>query len=140
MLVKKIADLERKINNCTTAIAEGCAFKSLLDQLGLFETELQQTKARLESVKPEGVRLRMREIRRFVEADLYDLRKLPNREPKLARVAFAKHIKKIVLTPECGIYVAVGDWNLLGLGSYDGAAGPDRTRRARAAFSIPLAA
>lgn len=59
MLVKKIADLERKINNCTTAIAEGFAFKSLFDQLGLFEMELQQTKSRLESVKPEGVRPRM---------------------------------------------------------------------------------
>jgi hypothetical protein len=40
MLVKKIADLERKINNCTTAIAEGCASKRLGDQLGLFEVEL----------------------------------------------------------------------------------------------------
>jgi hypothetical protein len=28
---KKITDLERKIRNCTTAIAEGRAFKSLLE-------------------------------------------------------------------------------------------------------------
>ena len=43
------------------------------------------------------------------------------------RSAFAKHIQKIVLTPRGGIYVAAGDWSLLGLGSYDGAGGPDRT-------------
>jgi hypothetical protein len=81
--------------------------------------ELQQTKSRLESMKPEGVKLRMREIRLFVEADLCDLRKFLNREPRLARAVFAKHIQKIVLTPQGGSYVAAGNWNLLGLGSYD---------------------
>jgi hypothetical protein len=36
----------------------------------------------LESMKPEGVRLRMREIRRFVEADLCDLRQFLNTESR----------------------------------------------------------
>ena len=82
-------------------------------------------------MKPEGVTLRMQEIRRFVEADLCDLRKFLNREPRLARAVFAKHIQKIVLTPQGGSYVAAGNWNLLGLGSYGGAGGQNRTGYAR---------
>jgi hypothetical protein len=129
VLEKKIADLERKIRNCTTAIAEGHAFKSLLGQLGFLETERQQAKLRLETMKPEGVRVRIGETRRFVEAELSDLREFLNGEPRLARTLLAKHIRKIVLGPQEGAYLAVGDWNLLGLGSYGGAGGPICTTR-----------
>ena len=128
---KKISDLDRKIRNCTTAIAEGHAFKSLLDQISLFEKELQETKLHLENMKPEGMRVRMRDTRRFVDANLCDLRKLLNGEPRLARAELAKHIRKIVLTPEGKTYIAGGEWSLLGLGSYDGAGGQNRTGYAR---------
>ena len=50
--------------------------------------------------------MRLRDSRRFVEADLLDLQKLLNRNPKLARAELAKHIPKIVLTPQDGIYLA----------------------------------
>jgi hypothetical protein len=109
------------------ATAEGHIFKSLLDQIGLFETELREAKVRLETMKPEVIRVRIRDTRRFVEAGLNDLQKLLNGEPRLARAELAKHIQKIVLTPQGKTYVAVGDWNLLGLGSYGGAGGPDCT-------------
>jgi hypothetical protein len=82
-------------------------------------------------MKPEGVRARIRDTRRFVEAGLNDLQKLLNGEPRLARAELAKHIQKIVLTPQGKTYVAVGDWNLLGLGSYSGAGGQNRTGYAR---------
>ena len=39
-LVARIAELEKKVRNCTAAIAEGRAYKSLLDQIGLFEAEM----------------------------------------------------------------------------------------------------
>ena len=78
---------------------------------------------RLETMKPEAVRVRIRETRRFVEAELSDLRKLLNGEPRLARTVLAKHIRKIVLGPQENAYLAVSDWNLLGLGSYGGARG-----------------
>jgi site-specific DNA recombinase len=126
---KTIADLERKIRNCTSAIAEGRAFKSLLEQLGLLEAELQQTKARVESAT--SLRVRMQDARRFVEAELRDLQKLLNTEPRMARAIFAKHIQeRIVLKPRGRIYVAVGDWNL-DVVSYDGAGGQNRTGYAR---------
>jgi site-specific DNA recombinase len=131
-LEKKIADIERKVRNCTMAIAEGHAFKSLLDQLGSLEAELQQTKARLGNARPEAVRVRMQETRLFVEAELRDLQRLLNAEPRMARAEMAKHIeKRIVLRPEGKAYVAVGDWNLLGVVSYGGAGGQNRTGYAR---------
>jgi hypothetical protein len=139
VLEKKIVDLERKIRNCTSAIAEGHAFKSLLDRLGFLETERQQAKLRLETMKPEGVRVRIRETQRFVVAGLSDLRELLNREPRLARTVLAKHIRKIVLRPQKSAYLAVGDWNLLGLGSYGGAGGPVATER-HIPFTIKVAA
>jgi site-specific DNA recombinase len=80
-LEKKIADLNRKICNCTNAIAEGHAFESLFDQIALLETELRQAKAQLENARPEGLEVRMRDTRRFVEARLGDLRKLLNGKP-----------------------------------------------------------
>ena len=131
-LEKQIADLERKIRNCTTAIAEGGAFKSLLEQLGFLEAELQQAKARAESVKPGALRVRMQDTRRFVEGKLRELQKLLNAEPRMARAELAKHIQtRIVLKPEGKTYFAVGDWNLLGVVSYGGAGGQNRTGYAR---------
>ena len=73
--------------------------------------------------------MRLRDSRRFVEADLRDVQKLLNRNPKLARAELAKHTPRIVLTPEDGVYLGVGDWHLLGVVSYGGAGGPDRTVR-----------
>ena len=43
------------------------------------------------------------------------------------RAEIAKHVRKITLTPEGTTYVAEGIWNLLGLGSMDGAGGQNRT-------------
>jgi site-specific DNA recombinase len=129
---KKITDLERKIRDCTAAIAEGRAFKSLLDQLSFLEAELQQAKTSLESARPGALRIRMQDTRRFVDAKLRDLQKLLNAEPRMARAEMAKHIQnKIVLRPEGKTYVAVGDWNLLGVVSYGGAGGQNRTGYAR---------
>ncbi len=138
-LEARIADLERKIRNCTIAIAEGHAFKSLLDQIALMETEMRVAKERLESARAEGLAKRMRDTRRFVETSLGDLQMLLNRNPKLARAGLAKHARKITLTPKGGAYVATGEWHLLGLVSYGGAGGPEQTER-HIPFTIKVAA
>ena len=67
MLDRKIADLEKKIRNCTTAIAEGQGCKSLLEQVGLLQAELEQVRSEREDIRPEDLRVRMRDTRRFVE-------------------------------------------------------------------------
>jgi hypothetical protein len=40
----------------------------------------------------------MRDIRRFVETNLCDLRTLLTRDARLARAELGKHIRKIILT------------------------------------------
>ena len=127
VLENQVADLDRKIRNCANAIAEGYAFESLLEKIALLETEMRQAKARLEDARPEGLGVRMRDTRRFVEARLGDVQKLLNRKPQLARAELAKHIRRITLTPRAKTHVAVGEWNLLGLVSYGGAGGQSRT-------------
>jgi hypothetical protein len=59
----------------------------------------------------------------------------------MARAELAKHIQtRIVLKPEGKTYVAVGDWNLLGVVSYGGAGGQNRSLEANIKFRIELAA
>ena len=64
-----------------------------------------------------------------VVKDFVDVRNLLGSEPRLARTVLAKHMQKIVLVPQGSRYVAIGDWKLLGLGSYGGAGGPAWTER-----------
>ena len=127
----RIADLERKIRNCTIAIAEGYTFKSLLEQVALLEAEKRQAQLERENIRPEGLAMRMRDLRRFVEANLRSLRELLSGETKMVRAELAKHIQRIVLTPQGKTYVAEGNWSLLSLGCYDGAGGQNRTGYAR---------
>jgi hypothetical protein len=77
--------------------------------------------------KPESLRVRMRDTRRFVETNLGNLRELLSGEARMARAELTKHIRRIVLTREGKTYVAAGGWSLLGLGCYDGAGGPAGT-------------
>jgi hypothetical protein len=139
MLDRKIADLEKKIRNCTTAIADGHPYQSLLEQVGILEAEMQHARSERECIRPEGIRARMRDTRRFVATNLGNLRGLLSGEARMARAELAKHIQRIVLTREGKTYVAAGNWSLLGLGCYDGAGGPICTVRAMK-FSLPIAA
>jgi site-specific DNA recombinase len=128
---RRIKELERKIRNCTAAIADGHAYKSLLEQVGLLESELQIARSDLEDRRPEGLRVRMRDTRRFVEASLRNLQALLTEDVKTVRAELSKHVEKIILIPNGRTYVAAGNWNLLGLGCYDGAGGQNRTGYAR---------
>jgi len=127
LLDRKIAELDTKIHNCTAAIAEGHPFKSLLEQVGLLEAEMQQAKSERENIRPEGLKARLRDTRRFVEANPCNLRELLSGEARMARAELAKHIQRIVLTPHGKTFVAAGNWSLLGLGYYDGAGGGNWT-------------
>jgi len=95
-LESRIADLDKKIRNCTLAIAEGRAFKTAFSN-----PKCGKTGAQLESILSKGLKTRIRNTRRFVESNLRDLQNL-NRDPKLARAELARHIRKIVLAPNNG--------------------------------------
>jgi hypothetical protein len=52
-----------------------------------------------------------------------DVRETLNGDAATARAYLAKHVEKIVMEPDGGVYVASGPWNLLGVGRWDGAEG-----------------
>ena len=56
----------------------------------------------------------LRDTRRFVENRVRNLQSMFNGEPRLVRAEIAKHVKKIILTPEGRVYIASGTWDLLG--------------------------
>jgi hypothetical protein len=103
------------------------------------EVEKQQVKSQLENVKTEDARVQMRDTKRFVLANLRNVRELLNGEARTVRAELAKNVQKIILTPQGRTYTAAGTWSFLGLGCYDGAGGPACTTR-RIEFQVSLAA
>jgi hypothetical protein len=47
-----------------------------------------------------------------------DVRQTLNGDPATARAYLAKHVEKIVMEPDGGVYVATGNGNLLGVGRW----------------------
>jgi hypothetical protein len=92
--------------------------KSLLEEIGRKEDELQGIADRLLSATPESIESRVGEIRSFVRSDLNDLRDLLRRDTALARAELLKHPGEITMTRHRGpvrcFYVAEGKWDLLG--------------------------
>ncbi len=113
-LRRRIELNERQTRNCTEAIASMGLSSSLRAQLTDLETQHQELTERLASLEPCAVRLQLRDTRRFVEARLRNLQSLLTGEPRLARAEIAKHVEKIILTPQGKTYVASGTWDLLG--------------------------
>ena len=111
---RRLELVERGIRNCTEAIASMGLSVSLRTQLTDLETEQHELAQKLTSSEPRAVRLRLKDTRRFVEAGLKNLQSMWTGEGRLARAAIAKHVEKIILTPEGRAYVASGSWNLLG--------------------------
>jgi len=105
-------NLEKQIMNCANAIAEGQPSKFLLAKIAELERELADVTRTIES--PEIVRSGIRDMRKFVEDRLRDVRSLLNSDPRVARAAISKHVRKITLTPEGRAFVACGEWDLLG--------------------------
>jgi site-specific DNA recombinase len=107
------AVLERKINNLTRALADGYS-PAMTAELRELEEQLSDLRRLTAVSRPEAFQLRMRDMRRFVESRLADLRALFAAEPVTIRAEIAKHVQKITLTPQGRTYVAAGTWDLLG--------------------------
>ena len=130
-LLRRQSVVEREVERLTDAIALGRDARPLLDAIAARQSELAGISARLANVEPSSVRLKVRDLRRFVEGSLKDLRSVMNADSVSIRTEIAKHIRKITLRRENGSYTATGIWNFLGFGSMDGAGGQNRTGYAR---------
>ena len=103
------------------------------------EREIGDIIARLLELRPDSLRVKLRDIRSFVVRHMRDLREIVNSDAAKTRAIFAKHIERITLTPTGEHYLASGTWDLVGRGSIDGAGGPACTTR-RIEFQVSLAA
>lgn len=117
--------LEAEVRRLVSAVAESGHSKSLLEEIGRKEAELQGITDRLLSATPESIASRVGEIRRFVTSGLNDLRELLRKDTALARTELLKHSSEITMTPHGypvrRFYVADGNWDLLGNGWTEGA-------------------
>jgi hypothetical protein len=77
--------LQAEVRRLTSAVAELRHSKSLLEEIGRKEAELQGIADRLLSVTPESIESRVGEIRSFVRSGLNDLHDLLCKDTALAK-------------------------------------------------------
>jgi hypothetical protein len=119
------ARLEAELRHLVSAVAESGHSKSLLEEIGRKEAEFQGITDRLLSATPESIESRVNEIRSFVATGLSNLSELLRKDTALARAELLKHSSEITMTPHRApaqrLYVAEGNWDLLGNGWTEGA-------------------
>ena len=124
--------LEAEVRRLVSAVAESGHSKSLLEEIGRKEAELQGITDRLVSATPESIESRVGEIKGFITSGLNDLRGLLRKDTPLARTELLKHSSEITMTPHRDsarrFYVADGKWDLLGDGW------PEATSRSAGGF------
>ena len=128
---RRKAELEREVSNLAQVVAQGDFSPALRAALVDREREIGEITAKLLEARPDSLRVKLRNIRSFVELHMRDIRAIVNSDPAQTRAIFAKHIEKITLTPTGEHYVASGTWNFVGRGSIGGAGGQNRTGYAR---------
>jgi hypothetical protein len=129
---RKKARLETELQNLTAAIADGLDSPALRAGIVAREKEIAELTAKVLGNKKNSVHAQVRNLRKFVESSLADVRKLlaTNGNPPLVRMALAKHIDAITIGPgESGEIEYKGAFKLLGddCVSWDGAEGQNRT-------------
>lgn len=117
--------LEAEVRRLVSAVVESGHSKSLLEEIGRKEAELQGITDGLLLATPKSIESRVGEIRSFVASGLTDLRDLLRKDTALARTELLKHSSEITMTPNGDpgqrFYVADGNWDLLGKDWTEGA-------------------
>jgi site-specific DNA recombinase len=111
---KRRAELEIEIQRLTAAIASGIHSPAVMSEITRREQEISAITDRLQSSKPESIRMRIKALRVNVSERLRDLQAVLNNDAVAAKSYLARHVEKIVMEPHGKMYVASGGWNLLG--------------------------
>jgi hypothetical protein len=123
--------LEREVSNLAQVVAQGDFSPALRAALVDREREIGEITAKLLEARPDSLRVKLHNIRSFVEVHMQEIRAIANSNAAQTRAIFVKHIEKITLTPTGEPYVASGTWDFVGRGSIGGAGGQNRTGYAR---------
>ena len=120
---KRKADLEAETARLTAGLASGLYSVTVMAEIARRERELAEIAERLLSSGTDSIRFRVKKLRETALRRMSDVRETLNGDAATARAYLAKHVEKIVMQPDGGMYVASGSWNLLGEGRWDGAEG-----------------
>jgi cell division protein FtsB len=125
-------ELDAEIQNLTRAVADGMDSPSLRKAITEREAEISQLTAKTLGRGKDSVHSQVRNLRKFVQSAMGDLRRLltSNGSASLVRMALAKHIGAITVGPDdAGSIAYKGEFKLLGdeCVSWDGAEGQNRT-------------
>jgi site-specific DNA recombinase len=120
---KRKEQLEIETARLADGLARGLYSVTVMAEISRREREISEISDRLLSSKPDSVRSRIKKLREVVLSRMRDLRQYLTGGAATARAWLTKHVDKIVMQPDGGIYVASGKWDLLGPGRWDGAEG-----------------
>jgi hypothetical protein len=111
---KRKSEVEVEIQRLTAGWASGIHSPAVIAEIAKREQEISAITDRLQSSKPESIRMRVKALRANVAGRLRDLQAVLNSDSISAKSHLAKHVEKIVMEPHGKMYVASGGWNLLG--------------------------
>ena len=111
---KRKVELEIEIQRLTAAIANGTHSPAVMSEITRREQEISAITDRLQSSKPDSIRMRIKALRANVSERLRDLQAVLNSDAIAAKSYLTRHVEKIVMEPQGKTYVASGGWNLLG--------------------------
>jgi hypothetical protein len=116
-LDKKRIKIQKELKNLTMAVACGLDSVTVRNEIADRERELQRINAQIVSAKPDSVRTKIQDARRFVEATMKDIKKLFGVDSAAAKLTLALHMPQIVLKPAMKdgrkIYQVISEWDLL---------------------------
>ena len=114
LMKKRKAELQAEIGRLTAGLASGLHSPAVMAEITKREQEISDISDRLLSSRPESVRSRIVALKQGAVKRIQDLRQCLSSDPIAARAYLTKHVEKIEMDPEGGVYVASGSWNLLG--------------------------
>ena len=130
------AQLDLEISRLLTGLADGTHSPAIMLEVKKRESEISTILDCIVSNEPESVRSKIENLRVKVLSKIRDLRTYLNGDVATARVYLTKHVAKIIMDPDEGIFVASGSWNLLG-DTYAGNVPGGRVELPTPAFSGP---
>ena len=133
-LEQKRKKLEKELRNLSGAIASGLDSATVRAEIVDRERQIRDIGSQIVSAKPESVRTKIQDTRKFVESSLKDIRQLLGSDPATAKTTLSRHMPKIVLKPTVKpdgrrVYQVSSEWELLdsGLALLECAEGQNRT-------------
>jgi hypothetical protein len=124
--------LEKELTNLTKAVATGLDSPSIRAEIVNREREIQAINEQVISSKPESVKTKINDTRKFVMSSFKDIRSLLASNPQTAKSVLARHMPQIIMKPIVKpdgqkVYQVVSEWELLEGGLMLGAKGDERS-------------